>query len=47
MFGMVNSGGGAALGSSRSPAAPSSSRTCSAIAIEADRPVERMPPTQA
>ena len=29
------------------PAAPSSSRTCSAIAIEADRPVERMPPTQA
>ena len=44
MFGMRGGGsrGPAARASSSSP-----SRTCSAIAIEADSPVERIPPTQA
>ena len=38
--------GASSSGSSARPAAASSARTCSAIAIEAERPVERIPPTR-
>jgi hypothetical protein len=47
MFGIVSSTGGPGRGDSARPASSRSPRTCSAIAIDPDRPVERMPPTQA
>ena len=47
MFGIRTEAGSPERGSSRSPASPSSARTCSASAIDDDSPVERIPPTQA
>ena len=43
-FGIARSLAGSGRGESARPASASSPRTCSAIAIEPDSPVERMPP---